>query len=1075
MNREPEQKEERITTPTSDIQATPSAPPKTQETSLFASSAPTPEEFEPRSRMALYVGLGAVALLGVLVAWLALSGSNPVATNTGQKGPDEDIIKSVRETLAGQRDQGTCQQVLEQINTHFNQHAELRPEVLPAQRRDHLGKLFGLDGNALDEITGNSYTSLDSFHLYRCFLFRDALSVLQPTPLPSESPDREEAILDLVTRGFAWTTRQVQVDDHPFESTPPAYALRRGLGSPLERALVFLALCEQIDDVTGCLVYCPDAEGEMRLWACGIHVEGSPDVHLFDPRLGLPVPGPGGRGVATLAQAVADAEVLGQLTIDRKDYPYDVTAEQAGKAELHAVCSLSSLAPRIRYLEEKVLPPIKVRLAVDPDRMIETLEAAAKVGDKVLPVRAWQEKVGPQGQTLPGPTVLQRFLPADQGGVNQTFAVTRQALAQLGFIADPGALPGGISMNRLQIFEFTLVPWLAMPEKFQDEHNFPINVGLGQQIRQAFARPFMQYVLEPNHARDYILRGRFNLAAELLIDERDEAEESSNRLRTATNLSEGVDRWVEQARPLYAELQRALNRRDKDAEAEARRKIEELWKGQTVRPVVILLAGYQAGPRLATLTYLLAQLKHEEAEHAQVRAAVREGRDRQFEAKQAQQAWGDAAVWSDIYLRNYPDGKDAATVRRLRARQLVHLERGDEAISLLEDTSDLTKLEATGVLYLARRLKQDQKAAHVPEGPEPTRLAFAGDAQFFIAADLPPLPAGKKVTLPGERMPLSKALAEVERQTGIRVEDRRETGDTEIQVDAAESLFWEAVDRIARAGEANVYVYPGSGRIVLTRAQGPHQPGRITYSGPFRISLKEVATRLNLESGGRTTSATFEAAWEPSLQAFYLETRPQNLRIADDRGQAVAAPDTGHSQAPVDGRTALVFDAPLPAIPRATQGLASVEGELTAIVPSKMLQLSFAMVDALHNAAADDPLRTIEREGVTCSITKVTLTSDRWTFQVSLNIPPGDAEFDSFQSWVVNNEMTLRKKDGQVWKSSSYVLDANSARGAVVSYHFLHKDAPAPPQPADWSLTYTTPAALLQMPIRFAFKDIPLP
>jgi hypothetical protein len=398
-----------------------------------------------------------------------------------------------------------------------------------------------------------------------------------------------------------------------------------------------------------------------------------------------------------------------------------------------------------------------------------------------------------------------------------------------------------------------------------------------------------------------------------------------------------------------------------------------------------------------------------------------------------------------------------------------------EAITMLQNISDLTKLETTGVLYSAWRLQQDQKAAHHPEQMIPAQAALAEDAQFFVAADLPPLPAGKKVTLPREKMSLSKALAEVERQSGIRVEDLRETGDAEIQVDVEDCLFWQAVDRIARAAEASVYVYPRSGRVVLVKAQGPHQPGRISYSGPFRIALKEVGTKLNLESGGRTTLATFEVAWEPSLQPFYLETRPQNLRIVDDRGQPVAAPDAGNSQAPIDGRTALVFDAPLPAVPRATQGLASVEGELTAIVPSKMLQLDFAAVDALHKAPADDPLRTIQREGVTCSITRVTLTSDRWTFQVSLNLPPGDAEFDSFQSWVVNNEMTLRKKNDQVWKSSSYVLDANSARGAVVSYHFLHKDAPAPPQAADWALTYTTPAALMQMPIRFAFKDISLP
>ena len=124
---------------------------------------------------------------------------------------------------------------------------------------------------------------------------------------------------------FAWAVRQVRVQP-PFPETtgnepiPPGFALRRGWGSELERALVFLAVLEQFgleDDsasaLHGALVYCPGADKKQRLWACGVAVGNKPNaLYLFDPRLGLPVPDSKGKGIATLEMARSDVAVLGQ-------------------------------------------------------------------------------------------------------------------------------------------------------------------------------------------------------------------------------------------------------------------------------------------------------------------------------------------------------------------------------------------------------------------------------------------------------------------------------------------------------------------------------------------------------------------------------------------------------------------------------------------------------------------------------------------------------------------------------------------------------------------------------------------
>ena len=112
-------------------------------------------------------------------------------------------------------------------------------------------------------------------------------------------------------------------------------------------------------------MYVPNQSGGMSFWACGVVVGHGEDVYLFDPRLGLPLPGPKAQGIATLAEFRKQPEVLAQLHVEK--YHYDVTSEQARAAHVLLVRPLSSLAPRMRHLQEQLLAPVvRVRLAAEP-------------------------------------------------------------------------------------------------------------------------------------------------------------------------------------------------------------------------------------------------------------------------------------------------------------------------------------------------------------------------------------------------------------------------------------------------------------------------------------------------------------------------------------------------------------------------------------------------------------------------------------------------------------------------------------------------------------------------------------
>jgi hypothetical protein len=160
----------------------------------------------------------------------------------------------------------------------------------------------------------------------------------------------------------------------------------------------------------------------------------------------------------------------------------------------------------------------------------------------------------------------------------------------------------------------------------------------------------------------------------------------------------------------------------------------------------------------------------------------------------------------------------------------------------------------------------------------------------------------------------------------------------------------------------------------------------------------------------------------------------------------------------------------LPVLPRTARAIGLFEGTLSVIGPSKMLTFSFDTLDRLEKGV------TQQKEGVTCRISRMVLARDHWTIQVTLDYPLGNKELESYQSWVVNNEMTLQSLDGKKQLlSRDYVLESASPQKAVLSYHFRDKDNQMRGRPEDWRLTYRTPAAIVEWPVRFSFKDVPLP
>lgn len=202
--------------------------------------------------------------------------------------------------------------------------------------------------------------------------------------------------LDVARALFDWTVRSLAlVGDPPMaptESNPgtrwyqPGEILLSGRASGPQRAWIFLQLARHAG-LDAVLLATGDADdGTLRGWVPAIVSAG--DLHLFETVYAMPIPGPGGAGVATLRQAVRDPGVLAALSLS--DRPYPVSADDLGRLTVLIAADPWALSRRMALLDPDVRGAREMRVAVEASRVGAAAVAAVEAaGVKAAPPRLW--------------------------------------------------------------------------------------------------------------------------------------------------------------------------------------------------------------------------------------------------------------------------------------------------------------------------------------------------------------------------------------------------------------------------------------------------------------------------------------------------------------------------------------------------------------------------------------------------------------------------------------------------------------------------------------------------------------
>ncbi len=232
------------------------------------------------------------------------------------------------------------------------------------------------------------------FSRYDGFVLREALWLREIAAWA-----RGETTDELTAAGrlFDWTVRNIQLEASQPDRLPqlPWETLFFGRGTPLERAWVFLLLARQ-ENLDALLLAVPDPDdpqhASARPWCVAVLIEGR--LYLFEPALGLPIPGPDGLRLAddgtltiqpaTLREVAADDGLLRRLDLEPED-PYPLSAEDLKHVVALVEAAPWNLAARMWLLQERLSGKRSLKLVASPTAQAKRLQGHPRVAE----VRLW--------------------------------------------------------------------------------------------------------------------------------------------------------------------------------------------------------------------------------------------------------------------------------------------------------------------------------------------------------------------------------------------------------------------------------------------------------------------------------------------------------------------------------------------------------------------------------------------------------------------------------------------------------------------------------------------------------------
>ncbi|MGI9427725.1 MAG: hypothetical protein ACR2NM_03625 [Bythopirellula sp.] len=334
--------------------------------------------------------------------------------------------------------------------------------------------------------------------------------------------------------------------------------------------------------------------------------------------------------------------------------------------------------------------------------------------------------------------------------------------------------------------------------------------------------------------------------------------------------------------------------------------------------------------------------------------------------------------------------------------------------------------------------------------------------------------AASRLTLAAQESELNELFEDIYQQTGNRLTDHREQFGQEpssrpVTLTVNDEPFWPAVDKLLDAAVMTVYPFSGEKSLAVINAEPDTMPrlGNASYAGPFRIEAVNVVARRNLRSPDQQGARVeLEIAWEPRLRPIALSQPVEALEIlADDGSPIMLASSTPVLNIEVQpGSHATEMTIPLNLPPRDVKQLASFKGEMSALVPGRLVEFEFDNLEQAKN-------ETESRGGVSVVLSGVRKNQELWEIHMRIKVESAETGLESHRGWVFQNLTYLLNQQGELIDHAGFETTMQSENEVGLAYFFEVSTDDL----SEYTWVYRTPAAIVRMPVEYELKDIPLP
>src|SRR5262249_32498160 len=154
----------------------------------------------------------------------------------------------------------------------------------------------------------------------------------------------------------------------------------------------------------------------------------------------------------------------------------------------------------------------------------------------------------------------------------------------------------------------------------------------------------------------------------------------------------------------------------------------------------------------------------------------------------------------------------------------------------------------------------------------------------------------------------------------------------------------------------------------------------------------------------------------PRFRPFYVNVNTTNIALEDDKGRKLMPAGNGGGPSRSDKRqvqneTHVEVTVPLGSLDGSVRKLKALKLPLQFAGPPRME--TFAVDKTVDEIKKEPRGGEMTRDGVTVKIGPLELAKNHWTVMVSMEYPADGPEFESFEAWWLNNEISLRSKDGE--------------------------------------------------------------